>query len=317
MHENTTKSQNNPTTQKDVRVDVLTEWVMPDQIADLIERRRLTAAQIVKIEVDTATGKVGLGIAAAGMDIRTKSMFRVGFDKGDYIANIVHVNGLFFTEETPNIGTCGRMGEAIEALMRLPDAKTGKPVTDLYTPTPSLNGRLITALRIPDKGVMRVLNPVGKNGIASVRYDKDTDILLSVFVNESGDGFAIGAISAAGARFFPEQIATAAPWTIVAKQTDQRLFASLGRPKATKADETKIVVNLEGGYERLLTVKRDAQGKFSGTWGEEQKTQNFGIGFLNGTDNIYASYKGFDKMAEVYYDAAAQAHPVAQSYLLS
>ncbi|MBU1629563.1 hypothetical protein KKD88_00605 [Patescibacteria group bacterium] len=315
MSENTTKSQINPNAEKDVIMEVMTIWVKPDQIADFIMNKGLTAAQVVKIEVDTDTGKIGLGITAAGLDIRTKSMFKVGFEGGDYIANIVILGNLLFTEETPNIGTYRQLDDAIEMLSCLPDAKTDLPVTDLYTTTPLMNGRLVTMMRIPEKEERMVLNPVGRHGIASIRYDKSADILLAVFVDPTGTGFAIGAINAAEVRSKPERISTGVPWTLVARQTDNRSLGSLGRPKTGKADEIKIVVNLEGGYERLLTIKRTDRNRFSGIWGEEQKTQNFGIGFLSGSDDVYASYRQFERIAELHYDTALQMHPVAKSYL--
>ena len=270
----------------------------PGEVAGFIKEFGVTAQAISRMGIDLDANMVNLGLLTLGLDDLTEQQIVLPpYNGSDFIYCVQNTGASFLVEGTPGILGLTGIDEFVKAIANVPDARNGKPTTDVFAPIPRVDSRLVQYKFVP-KQTTNVLNPVGGNGIGSIRcITRHGGFLLALFVDVHGASHELITLPLSVALREPMRIGDYSIWKKHGKMTNDNML-TLGRPTSIGQGTVSVVAHFEGGFEAQITIQ-DQGREFR--LGEMAKTKRVAIGVVKGTDMI-ASYLPRTDFAELRFE---------------
>ena len=172
---------------------------------------------------------------------------------------------------------------------------TASPRPTCSHPIPRVDSRLVRVQNSCRSRRRSVLDPVGGNGISSIRcITRHGGFLLALFVDIPGASHGLISCRSRWRSGKPMRIGDYSIWKKHGKMTNDNMLTP-GRPTSIGQGTVSVVAHFEGGFEVQITIQ-DQGREFR--LGEMAKTRRVVIEVVKGTDMI-ASYLPRTDFAEL------------------
>ncbi|MFA5936094.1 MAG: hypothetical protein WC787_04565 [Patescibacteria group bacterium] len=309
-----------------VSVSVRTEWrrLPSKEVGKFLSSDNITAGQLFRMEfhsdkINPKAHKIELEVCRSGsLNIACKMCREVTYTSQPnlFLASISSMNDLCFFEAPQAVWTVIDLVDFVEALRRVLNAKTQKPVADVYVPIPEMPDPLTQFLLLPRPCEKRLveLNEFAKPGITSVRVLPKIDTLLGIRVNAGYEGLCIVMMQEPMSKL--RYIQNPYAWAQIAIPPGGRRVRSLSRPKLRSEGRINVVVTFTSKEEAMLSLFPES-GRYRSSWSDVVPTASKAIGSMSGKSDTYVAFSSGKSGASIELTPSSEAGQVAKDYLQS